>query len=111
MSSHLLVPDISISAKIVLTGLLSNGLAGIGSTSRLQGTLRTVIEQGGSKGLDGDYWFSGKGNAFLVDATESKDWVKLRIYSTIQGYAYNTTGATPKVAICFLLAYCIFALA
>lgn len=111
MSSHLLVPDISISARIILTGLLANGLAGIGATSRLQGTLKTVIEKDGSEGLNGDYWFSGKGDAFLVDPTESKDWVKFRVYTTIQGYAYNTTGATPKVAICFLLAYCIFAFA
>lgn len=111
MSSHLLVPNISISARIILTGLLANGLAGIGSTSRLQGTLRTVIKQDGSRGLDGDYWFSGKGDAFIVDPIESKDWVKFRVYSTSQGYAYNTTGATPKVAMCFLLAYCLVAFA
>ena len=110
MASHLIVPDISSSAKIVLAGLMANGLARIGSTSQLQGTLKTAIQPDGSEGLDSDYWFSGKGDAFIVDPVESKDWVKLRVYSNFEGFAYNTHGATPKVAICFLLAYCIFAL-
>lgn len=110
MSSQLLVPDIAISARIILAGLLANGLARIGSTSQLQGTLKTIGPDG-SGGLDGDHWFSGKGDAFIVDPVESKDWVKLKVYSNFEGYAYNTTGATPKVAICFLLAYCVVALA
>ena len=111
MSSRLLEKDIGISATIILTSLLANGLAGIGSTSQLQGTVKTVVQSDGSEGLDGDYWFSGKGDMFIVDPVESKEWVKLRVYSTIEGFAYNTRGATPKVAICVLLAYCIFALA
>ena len=111
MTSHILRPDIAISARIILAGLLANGLAGIGSTSRLQGTLKTVVQKDGSEGLDGDYWFSGKGDAFIVNPVESKEWVKLRVYSTFEAFAYNTAGGTPKVAICFLLIYCIFALA
>ena len=35
--------------------------------------------------------------------------MKLCVSSTFEGYAYNTRGATPKVAICFLLAYYIVA--
>ena len=111
MASHLLEPDIGVSATIILTSLLANGLARIGSTSQLQGMLKTVVESDGSEGLAGDYWFSGKGDIFNVDPVESKDWVKFRVYSTIEGFAYNTRGAIPKVAICVLLAYCIFALA
>ena len=111
MASHLLLPPTAISAKIILASLLSNGLARIGSTSRLQGTVKTVMQPDGSEVLDGDYWFSGKGDAFIVDPVESRDWVKLRVHTTIEGFAYNTRGATPKVAICFLLAYCVFALA
>ena len=107
MSSHLLTPNIAISAKIILASLMSNGLARIGSTSQLQGTLKTVLQSDGSEGLNGDYWFSGKGDIFTVDPIESKDWVKLRVDTTIEGFAYNTAGATPKVAICFLLAYCL----
>ena len=111
MTSQLLRPGPAISARIILAGLLANGLAKIGSTSRLQGTMKTAVQVDGSVGLDGNPWFSGKGDAFIVDPVESTDWVKLRVHSIYEGYAYNTTGATPKVAICFLLAYCVFALA
>lgn len=110
MTSHLLRPNIGISARIILAGLLANGLASIGSTSQLQGSLKTTLQPGGSEGVDGSYWFSGKGDAFIVDPVESKDWLKLRVHTNFEGFAYNTTGATPKVAIFFLLAYCIFAL-
>ena len=111
MAAHLLIPGIEISSRIILASLLANGLARIGSTSQLQGTVKTVIQSDGNEGLDGDYWFSGKGDAFVVDPVESKDWIKLRVYSTFEGFAYNTTGAASKVAICFLLAYCVSALA
>ena len=36
--------------------------------------------------------------------------MKFRVSSTVNGYAYNTHGATPKVAICLLLIYCLVAL-
>ena len=111
MDSHLIEVDIAISAKIILSSLLANGLARIGSTSQLQGTPRTIVGSDGSEDLDGNYWFSGKGSAFIVDPVESKDWVKFRVYSTFEGFAYNTRGVPPKVAISFLLAYCVFALA
>ena len=35
----------------------------------------------------------------------------LRVDSTIEGYAYNTRGASPRIAIAFLLTYCAVALA
>ena len=111
MTSNLTEVDISISAEIVLTGLIANGLSRIGSRSQLQGDLKTIIEPDGSTGLDGNYWFSGKGNVFVVDPVESEDWVKLHVSSVFQGYAYNTHGLTPKLAIGFLIAYCLFALA
>ena len=111
MASNLTGVDISISAEIIITGLVANGLSRIGSTSQLQGNLKTVIEPDGSTGLDGNYWFSGKGNAFVVDPIESKDWVKLHVSSVFQGYAYNTHGLTPKFAIGFLIAYCLLVVA
>lgn len=110
MTSHLLRPDIAISARIILASLLANGLARTSPTSQLQGTLKTAVQPDGSKGLDGNNWFSGKGDAFVVDPVQSKNWVKLRVFSSFEGFAYNMRGATPKVAICFLLTYCIFAL-
>ncbi len=97
-------------AKWALTGLLANGLASIGATGTLQGDIKTVVKPDGSSEFDGDYWFSGKGDVFNVDPEESKDWVKLRVDSTVDGYAYNIQGASPKFAIAFLLSYCIIAL-
>lgn len=111
MASSLTGPDISVSAEIIITGLVANGLSRIGSTSQLQGTPKTVIAPDGSTGLDGNYWFSGKGNAFIVDPVESKDWVKFHVSSVFEGYAYNTHGLTPKLSIGFLMAYCLLVLA
>lgn len=111
MASNLTIPDISISAEIIIAGLITNGLSRIGSTSQLQGDLRTITKPDGSTGIDGNYWFSGKGNMFIVDPTESQDWVKFHVSSVFQGYAYNTHGLTPKIAIGFLIAYCLLVLA
>lgn len=55
MASQLLVPDIEVSAKIILAGMLANGLARIGSISQLQGTVKNVVESDESEGLDGKY--------------------------------------------------------
>ena len=93
-----------------LAGLLANGLASIGAASELQGNVKTIKASDGSIHIDGDYWFAGKGDMFTVNPKESKNWVKLRVDSTIAGYAYNIRGASPKVAICFLLVYCVIAL-
>ena len=97
-------------AMMALAGLLANGLATIGATATLQGDIKKIVKPDGSSEWDGDYWFSGKGDVFTVDPEESKDWVEFRVDSTIDGYAYNIRGAPPKVAIVFLLAYCIIAL-
>ena len=97
-------------AEMVLAELVANGLSRIGSKSQLQGTPRPINESDSSSGLDGNYWFAGKGNNFFqVDPAESKDWVKFRVSTTVNGYAYNTHGATPKIAICLLLIYCLLA--
>ena len=93
-----------------MAGLLANGLASIGATSTLQGNIRTIKDPDGSISIDGDYWFAGKGDMFIVDPEVSKDWVKLRVDSTIAGYAYNIRGTSPKIAISFLLVYCVIAL-
>ena len=97
-------------AKWALGGLLANGLASIGAAGTLQGNIKTVVKPDGSSAIDGDRWFSGKRDMFTVDPEESKDWVKLRVDTNIDGYAYNIRGTPPKVAISFLLAYCIVAL-
>ncbi|MCJ1265695.1 hypothetical protein MMC22_005575 [Lobaria immixta] len=113
----------------IVTALLTNGLARSGFTSELQGNIslsKTQINTAGvsgdginkstqgidnsTQGLDGNLWVSGKRDFFTVDPEQSKDWVKLRVDTTIQGYAYNIDGPAPKVAIAFLLTYCCLAL-
>lgn len=97
-------------ASIALTSLVANGLANIGSDTHIQGNLKSTTNPDGSAGIDGEYWFSGKGNVFTVDPIESKNWVKFHVESTVEGYAYNTSGAASKVAICFLVLYCVVAM-
>lgn len=93
----------------ILTSLMTNGLARSSFTSELQGSVKTFPGPDGSPYLDGNYWLSGKGDAFIVDADESKDWVKLKVESYLQGYAYNTYNFPPKIAIAILTVYCLFA--
>lgn len=106
----------------IISGLMTNGLARSGFTSILRGNMTLTqanesiaVRDGTSfyyvngRVPDANVWFAGKNNFFTVDPEESKDWVKLRVDSTIQGYAYNIDGPAPKVAIAFLLTYCCFA--
>ena len=99
-----------VTASRSLAGLIVNGLARTTFESQLQGDVKTVGPQG-TKGLDGNYWLSGKGDVFNVDPTQSRNWVTLRVDSTLKGYAYNANSVPPRVAIAFLTAYCILALA
>ena len=99
-------------AGLILAEMIANGLARIGSTSQLQGTVKQVIEPDQSIGLDGNYWFAGKGNnVFQVDLEESKDWIKFRVSTTVNGYAYNTHGTITRLAIGLLLTYCLIVIA
>ena len=103
-------PQVDYLAEEMLGAILTNGLARVGSECQLQGDLKLASGPNGTSEVDGTYWVSGKGDIFTVDPVASKDWVKLRIDSTIEGYAYNTRGTGPKVAIAFLLVYCALAL-
>ena len=90
---------------------MANGLARIGFESTLQGTPKSVKSVDGTSWIDGNYWVSGKGNMFEVDPTQSKDWLKFHVNSTLEGYAYNTETVAPRVAIGILTLYCMNALA
>ena len=98
-------------AQYVLGFLLTNGLARVGGNSRFQGTPKLTPGPNGTTNLDGTFWTSGRGDFFTVNPEQGKDWVKLQVDSTIEGYAYNTRGVGPKAAIAFLLAYCTLATA
>lgn len=111
MQANISDRNLRVSAAIILPCLLANGLARIGIESSLQGDLRMTTNAQGESNADIDSWFRGKGDAFIVDPEQSKEWVKLEVLSTLEGYAYNTSGAGPKVAIIFLLTYCTFAIA
>ena len=99
-----------VQASRALAGLLVNGLARTSFESQLQGDVKTVGPKG-QNGLDGNYWLSGKGEIFDVDPIQSKNWVTLRVDSTLKGYAYNTKGVYPRIAIAFLTIYCVLAIA
>ena len=93
----------------IVSGLMANGLARVGFASQFQGSMKMTRDGGNRTIPDSTYWVQGKGDVFAVDPVESKDWVKLRVDSTIEGYSYNTRGASSKISIAFLLTYCVLA--
>ena len=97
-------------AHFVLSAMVSNGLARIGFSSELQGQVKTTSGVDGSVQLDGNYWLAGKGDSFIVNASQAKNWTKLQLESTLEGHAYNTIGTPPRLAIAVLIAYCIVVL-
>ena len=99
-----------ILSRKLLSALLANGLARIGYDNVLQGTPKLTSDGDGTPKLDGNFWIYSKGDFFTVDAHESANWPRFRVDSRIEGYAYNTSGTPPKVAIAFLLTYCLLAL-
>lgn len=95
-------------ARIVLSGLLANGLARTAFDGQLQGTLRTSIDTSSNyTHIDGAYWWSGKGDMFKVDPAQGKDFLKLEVITTVEGYAYSTRGAGAEYAIIIILTYCV----
>ncbi|KAL9615115.1 MAG: hypothetical protein Q9167_000433 [Letrouitia subvulpina] len=107
MEVKLIHKNDTTSAAIMLAGLLANGLSRIGLDGQLQGDLRTVTDPVTMRPIaDGAYWFAGKGDIFKVDPQQAKDWVKLRVQSAAEGYAYSISGLAPKVTITILLVYC-----
>ena len=96
--------------QVTLTGLLTNALARVGYDYQFQGTPRYTSGPDNSTELDGTYWIYNNGDFFTVDPDQSRDWLKLKVVSTIEGYAYNLRSASPKVAVVFLLIYCLLAL-
>ena len=107
MGNKLAYQDDATSANIILAGLLANGLSRTGFDSQLQGNLRTVFNRKLNASIpDGHFWFAGRGDMFTVDPERSRDWVRLRVDSSVEGYAFSTQGFAPKLAVAVLLLYC-----
>lgn len=110
MASKMLKVEDSVSVRIILAGLLANGLSRLSHTSQLQGKLRTIPDPESNFSIpDGPYWFGGKGDVFSVSPEHSKEWIKLRVDSTVEGFAYSIRGTAPKLAVATLICYCVFA--
>ena len=105
------LPWTTINIGSTLAAMMANGLARVSFESTLQGSPRSIVSRDGTSWIDGNYWLSGKGNVFEVDPDESKDWVKLHVNSTLQGYGYGTENASSRIAIAILTIYCIIAIA
>ena len=105
MQNQILLDAPGFTAQTALSLLMVNGLSRSGFSRQLQGSVKTVAQSDGFNSLDGNYWLSGKGDVFSVDPAQSKDWVKLRVDSSLQGYSYNTLGTPPKIAIAVLAIY------
>ncbi|KAI4239729.1 MAG: hypothetical protein L6R40_005474 [Gallowayella cf. fulva] len=107
MARKLKDQDDSTSANIILAGLLANGLSRTGFNSQLQGEIRTIFKPTINASIpDGDYWFSGRGDVFTVDPSASRDWVRLRVDSFVEGYGFGLDGFAPKLTAAVLLLYC-----
>ncbi|KAL8866333.1 MAG: hypothetical protein Q9198_008932 [Flavoplaca austrocitrina] len=108
MSVKLVDHEDTTSANIILAGLVASGLARTGFESQLQGEIRTAFNPTLNASIpDGDYWFNGRRDMFTVDPQASKDWVKLRVDSSVEGYGFGLEGLAPKLTVAVLLIYCI----
>ena len=101
-------PADPVSASIILSSLLANGLARTSFWGQLQGNPRSSFDPTSNQTfIDGAYWLSGKGDVFQVTANESQYWTKFEVDTTVSGYSYSTRGTASKLAIAFMLLYCI----
>lgn len=101
--------DHLVLAQTLLAGLLTNGLSCLGFKSQLQGTLRTIQDPEHNYTIpDSSYWLRGKGDIFTVDSTLSKDWVKLRVDTTVEGYAFTMLNRASHITAAILVVCCVF---
>ncbi|KAI4269455.1 MAG: hypothetical protein LQ337_007268 [Flavoplaca oasis] len=108
MSVKLVDHEDTTSANIILAGLVASGLARTGFESQLQGEIRTAFNPTLNASIpDGEYWFNGRRDMFTVDPQASKDWVKLRVDSSVEGYGFGLEGLAPKLTVAVLLIYCV----
>ena len=74
MLSNITNRDPAVSAGIILSSLLANGLSRIGIESSLQGNFKIAPDSQGVSVADSNAWFRGE-DVFIVDPELSKYWV------------------------------------
>jgi len=94
--------------EVALGALITNGLARVNSSLVLEGNV-TIDKVNGSSHIDGRNWLSNKDDLFTVDPEESKDWVKLEVFSVVEGLLYNAQGFPIRIAFAILTTYVIMA--
>ena len=104
------VSNVWLFTQEILSLLMANAISRVSFDSTFQGNPKELPDLNGTIQLDGNAWLFGKQNFFTVDPQDSKNWTEFTVTSTLKGYAYNTYGFGPKVAIAFLLFYCTIAL-
>ncbi|CZR68202.1 uncharacterized protein PAC_18101 [Phialocephala subalpina] len=91
----------------LVTALLVNALSNNPQNFSIQGN---ITENADGKAY-GDDWLFHNANMFTVDPSESANWTKLRIDSSVEGLSYSTEGITVKLALSILFLYCLCATA
>ena len=108
--------DVGEFAQVILSLHVANALARVGYSDVFEGNPKTItLPQTNTNSnwtdVDGTAWVYAKEDFFYLNSEDSnKNWAKFKVKSTIKGYAYNTDGFAPKVAISFLVTYCAIAL-
>ena len=114
MSSPMIIEEDKpkrLTAEVVLSALMANGLARSAFTGQIQGTVKTKLNKSNNVwSFDSDTWATGKGDVFIVDPNESHNWAKFHVESSVESYRYSSRGRLPKFAITVLLIYCLMAI-
>ncbi|KAL8793220.1 MAG: hypothetical protein Q9195_004156 [Heterodermia aff. obscurata] len=92
----------------LIAALIANGLSNLGADVSLQGNI-ALDDFYDPPTVDGKQWILHNKDLFTVDASESADWLRLQVDSTIEGLAYSTNGLPVKFALAILIAYCVVA--
>lgn len=93
--------------EMVLGAIMTNGLARTEAALVLEGNV--TLQIGNESYVDGRAWPSGKADFFTTDPETSKDWVRLEVFSTVEGLSYNINGFPIKIAVAILTTYIVVA--
>ena len=78
-------------AHFILSALVANGLARTSFVSELQGDVKTFVGPTNDTELDGNYWLSGQGDVFTVNASQAQNWTKLYTWNLLWRVTLTTS--------------------